>query len=204
MSKTAKSADHNAPRSGRLTHNADEEVPELLQSGASHGDHPALATERHVHVDTRRLEQLAARVRARGEQPALVGAQAVSAQQHSRAVHRIQQRRRTRASRRCQHERCTVRHGAAATVAAASRPHLLRRRRRPEPRQRPAGRCRRQRTTTARVHGKTQVLKELRPAAEWNEVRDCLVRYDLQRETSEINIIDSLAQGLRRAYEVVT
>jgi len=178
VSKTTEPTNHNAPRSCRLTHYADEEVPQLLQRRSAHGDYPSLAAEWYVDVDARRLEQFATRVRAGRKEPALIRAQAVRAEQDAGAIHRIQQRR-TDAPRRRQHKWGAIRHRAATAVPAAVCPHLLRRRCRTETGQRPTRQRQRQRTTTARVDGKTQVLEELRPAAEWNEISDRLLRHNL-------------------------
>jgi len=92
VSKTAKSANHNAPRSRRLSHDANEEVPQFLQRRPAHCNHPSLTAEWHVNVDARRFEQLAARVRTRSEQPALVGAETIRAEKDARPIHGIQQR----------------------------------------------------------------------------------------------------------------
>lgn len=178
VAKPPKSADHNAPRSGRLTHNADKKLPQFLQRRPSHCNHSSLTAERHVDVDACRLKQLPARVDTRRKEPPLIGTQAVRAEQDTRVIHGIQQRR-THAARRRKHERQTIRHRTATAIATARRPDLLGRRRRPKACQRPARQRQRQRSTAARVDGKAQVFEELRPAAERNEVRDCLLWNDL-------------------------
>ena len=91
VAEPPKSADDNAPRRCCLTHDADEKVPELLQRRPPHRYHPPLTAERDVDVDAGRFEKLAARIDTRRKQPALVGAQAVGAEQDTGVVHGVQQ-----------------------------------------------------------------------------------------------------------------
>ena len=203
VSETAKSADHDAPRSRRLRHDADEEVPQFLQHRPPHCNHPSLTTEWHVNVDARRFEQLAAWVRARSEEPALVGAEAVRAEKDAGSINRIQQRC-THASWRRENKWWAIRHRATADITTSGWPHFLGWRRRPKTGQRAAGQRQCLRPTTAGVDGKTQVFEELRPAAEWNEVGDCLLWYNLQKtsaiEREKFNIASTNSMSFQKLY----
>jgi len=181
MAKTSKSTNDDAPWSCCLAHDTDQEVPQFLQSWPSDGKHSALTAEWHVDVDARRFQQFTPWVRARRKQPALVCAQAVRAEQDIWQIYRVQKRRADTAWR-CQHERRAVTSSTATTVTTSGHTHLLCRRCWTEASQRATGERHRQRPTTTGVDGKTQVFEELRPAAEWNEVGDCLLRYNLRPE----------------------
>jgi len=178
VSKTTKSSDHNSPWSCCVAHHAYEEIPEFLQSRSPHGYNSPLTAERDVDIDAGRFEQFAAWIRTGSKQPALISTEAVRAQQHSWSIHWIKQQR-THSSWRSQHERRTRKNGAATTVTTAGRPHLLCWWWRTKTSQRSTRQCQRQGTTAAWIDGKTQVFEKLRPAAKWNEVSNCLLRYNL-------------------------